>query len=101
RRLRASVSGGGTSARPARRNRRTTALTRSGSAQRRSLLVPQEFVDAVDVTFGHVLELLLGPYDVCLAGLAVPADPVEFLLGAAADVAYRYPGVLGLRPRHL
>src|SRR5919107_4282242 len=60
------------------------------------LLVLDRLVDAVHVLGGQVVELLLRAVHVVLAGLAVLGDPVELLLGAAADVADGDLGVLAL-----
>src|SRR5699024_3441163 len=46
---------------------------------------------------GQAVQLGLGAGDLVLTGLTVLGDPVQLLLGAAADVAHGDPGVLPLR----
>src|SRR5580698_9646367 len=81
--------------------RSLTSTTGLSNLEQFRFLGPQRLVDGLDVTVRCLLELLLGPFDVVLAGLSVFGELVECFLGVPADVADRDPAVLGLRARHL
>src|SRR5690606_20811719 len=60
---------------------------RSSELEQLRFLVLEHLVDVRDLPVGELVQLALGPPAFILAGLAVPDDPVELLLGLAADVA--------------
>src|SRR5690606_1219 len=74
---------------------------RSSELEQLRFLVLEHLVDVRDLPVGELVQLALGPPAFILAGLAVPDDPVELLLGLAADVADGHAGLLGLVPGEL
>src|SRR5271166_6881643 len=64
--------------------------------QQLAFFVLDQLIDLGDVLMGGLVQILLRPADLVLAGLAVLANSVQLLHRLATDVAHRDPGFLTL-----